>query len=67
MANARVLVDGRVISHPTAGGRGIGRYTIGLVRAMRTAGADVAVLVDASADDREWRAAIDGIVTVPLT
>jgi glycosyltransferase involved in cell wall biosynthesis len=67
VANARVLVDGRVISHPTAGGRGIGRYTIGLVRAMRTAGADVAVLVDASADDREWRAAIDGIVTVPLT
>lgn len=67
MANPRVLVDGRVISHPTAGGRGIGRYTIGLVRAMRAAGADVTVLVDASADDHEWRTAIEGVRTAPLT
>lgn len=34
-AQPQVLVDGRVISHPTAGGRGIGRYTIGLVRVAR--------------------------------
>lgn len=67
MPNPRVLVDGRVISHPTAGGRGVGRYTIGLVRAMRAAGADVVVLVDSVRDDREWRSAIDGIVTAPLT
>ncbi|MEY3618525.1 MAG: hypothetical protein RL726_1223, partial [Actinomycetota bacterium] len=67
MANLRVLVDGRVISHPTAGGRGVGRYTIGLVRAMRAAGADVVVLVDSTQDDHEWRAAIDGVVTEPLT
>ena len=67
MPNPRVLVDGRVVSHPTAGGRGVGRYTIGLVRAMRAAGADVVVLVDSVRDDREWRSAIDGIVTAPLT
>ncbi len=67
MANLRVLVDGRVISHPTAGGRGVGRYTIGLVRAMRASGADVVVLVDSTQDDHEWRAAIDGVVTEPLT
>ncbi|MFZ9674560.1 MAG: glycosyltransferase [Ilumatobacteraceae bacterium] len=66
MTTPRVLVDGRVISHPTAGGRGVARYTIGLVRAMRAAGADVVVLVDSSNDDREWRGAIDGIVTIPL-
>ncbi|NDE81767.1 MAG: glycosyltransferase family 1 protein, partial [Actinobacteria bacterium] len=60
-------MDGRVISHPTAGGRGVARYTIGLVRAMRVAGADVVVLVDSSNDDREWCGAIDGIVTIPLT
>jgi len=67
VSNPRVLVDGRVVSHPTAGGRGVGRYTIGLVRAMRAAGADVVVLVDSVRDDREWRNAIDGIVTAPLT
>jgi glycosyltransferase involved in cell wall biosynthesis len=67
VASLRVLVDGRVISHPTAGGRGVGRYTIGLVRAMRAAGADVVVLVDSTQDDREWRAAIEGVVTEPLT
>ncbi|MEY4228715.1 MAG: hypothetical protein RLZ84_1307, partial [Actinomycetota bacterium] len=67
MTTPRVLVDGRVISHPTAGGRGVARYTIGLVRAMRAAGADVVVSVDTSSDDREWRDAIDGIVTIPLT
>ena len=44
-AQPQVLVDGRVISHPTAGGRGVGRYTIGLVRAMHESGAVVTVMV----------------------
>jgi glycosyltransferase involved in cell wall biosynthesis len=67
MVAPRVLVDGRVISHPTAGGRGVGRYTIGLVRAMRAAGADMVVLVDSLADARQWTDLIEGIATAPLT
>ncbi|MSZ72248.1 MAG: hypothetical protein F2716_07955, partial [Actinobacteria bacterium] len=43
-AQPKVLVDGRVISHPTAGGRGVGRYTIALVRAMHESGASVTVM-----------------------
>ena len=38
------LVDGRVIDHPTAGDRGVGRYTIGFVRAMMSAGINTTVL-----------------------
>ncbi|MFM8563450.1 MAG: glycosyltransferase family 4 protein, partial [Acidimicrobiia bacterium] len=54
------------MSHPTAGGRGVGRYTVGLVRAMRAAGADVVVLVDSDDDTAQWRASIDGIDTTEL-
>ena len=46
MTDLRVLVDGRPITHPTAGGRGIGNYTIGLVEGLHAVGADVVVLVD---------------------
>ena len=63
----RVLVDGRVMSHPTAGGRGIGRYTIGLVRSLVSAGADVVVLNDSRDDERLWREAIPGLVCTPMT
>ena len=63
----RVLVDGRVMSHPTAGGRGIGRYTIGLVRSLVSAGADVVVLNDSRDDERLWREAIPGLVCAPMT
>ena len=34
MADPHVLVDARPISHPTAGGRGIGNYTLGLLHGL---------------------------------
>jgi hypothetical protein len=49
----QVLVDGRVISHPTAGGRGVGRYTIGLVRAMHESGVVVTVMNASKADEQK--------------
>lgn len=63
----RVLVDGRVMSHPTAGGRGIGRYTVGLVRSLVGAGADVVVLNDSRSDERQWCDAIPDLTCAPLT
>lgn len=63
----RVLVDGRVMSHPTAGGRGIGRYTVGLVRSLVGAGADVVVLNDSREDERRWREAIRNLACAPMS
>jgi glycosyltransferase involved in cell wall biosynthesis len=60
------LVDGRVISHPTAGGRGVGRYTIGFVRAMVAAGLDPVVLHTDDTQAGMWADAIPGIRTAPL-
>lgn len=60
------LIDGRVITHPTAGGRGVGRYTIGFVRAMVSAGLDPVVLHTDDSQERLWTEAIPGIRTAPL-
>jgi len=54
----QVLVDGRVIDHPTAGSRGIGRYTVSLVGALRMAGAGITVLVDTPQQETAWRSAV---------
>ena len=62
----QVLVDGRVISHPTAGGRGVGRYTIGLVRALHEAGADLTVMNHSPADEQLWLDAIPSVKVAPL-
>lgn len=61
------IVDGRVITHPTAGGRGVGRYTVGFVRAMVDAGLDP--LIAHTDDDQRcaWLDAIPGVRTVPLS
>ncbi|MBL6636452.1 MAG: hypothetical protein ISP35_09675, partial [Ilumatobacteraceae bacterium] len=61
------LVDGRVIDHPTAGARGIGRYTIGFVRAMSAAGVVTTVLCSTRAQRRRWQEAIPGISTEQFT
>jgi glycosyltransferase involved in cell wall biosynthesis len=61
-----VLVDGRVIDHPTAGGRGVGRYTIGFVRALIHAGAATTVMCATSQQCELWRNEIEGVVTAPL-
>ena len=52
------IVDGRVIDHPTAGGRGVGRYTVGFVRAMLAAGIETQVLCATDRQIHEWRLAI---------
>ncbi|MET0663273.1 MAG: glycosyltransferase family 1 protein [Ilumatobacteraceae bacterium] len=48
MAEVRYLVDARSVTHPTAGGRGIGNYTAGLIGGLTAGGADVVALVDPS-------------------
>jgi len=62
----QVLVDGRVISHPTAGGRGVGRYTIGLVRAMHESGAAVTVMNASKADEQNWLDVIPSLQVAPF-
>jgi len=65
-AQPQVLVDGRVISHPTAGGRGVGRYTISLVRAMHESGAAVTVMNATLADEQMWLDAIPSLHVAPF-
>ncbi|MDA3016011.1 MAG: hypothetical protein O3A89_10625, partial [Actinomycetota bacterium] len=62
----RVLVDGRVIDHPTAGGRGVGRYTIGFVRALIQGGAVTTVLCATTRQSELWHDEIEGVATSPL-
>ena len=63
-----VLVDGRVIDHPTAGGRGVGRYTVGFVRGLLgfPDRARVEVLVDTTEQRSAWVAAIPEVSCRPL-
>ncbi|MGA0325083.1 MAG: glycosyltransferase [Ilumatobacteraceae bacterium] len=61
------LVDGRVIDHPTAGERGVGRYTIGFVRAMMSAGIDTAVLCSTQKQRDRWQDAIAGVAVKQLS
>ena len=63
---SQVLVDGRVISHPTAGGRGVGRYTIGLVRALHESGAAVTVMNSSVVDEQLWLDAIPTLKVAPF-
>jgi glycosyltransferase involved in cell wall biosynthesis len=46
MADLHLLVDARPISHPTAGGRGIGNYTLGLLHGLASIGASFTALVE---------------------
>lgn len=63
-----VLVDGRVIDHPTAGGRGVGRYTIGFVRGLLgfPERARVEVLVDTPEQRSAWEESIPEVSCRPL-
>ena len=65
-AQPQVLVDGRVISHPTAGGRGVGRYTVGLVRALHESGAVVTVMNSSLTDEQLWLDAIPTLTVAPF-
>ena len=46
MADPTLLVDARAVDHPTAGGRGIGNWTAGLLRGLAEIGMPVTALVD---------------------
>ena len=46
MTDIHLLVDARPISHPTAGGRGIGNYTLGLLHGLVSIGASFTALVE---------------------
>jgi glycosyltransferase involved in cell wall biosynthesis len=61
-----VLVDGRVIDHPTAGGRGVGRYTIGFVRALVHSGMTTTVMCATVRQKELWQNEIAGVLTAPL-
>ena len=61
------LVDGRVIDHPTAGERGVGRYTIGFVRAMMSAGINATVLCSTRQQRDRWRDAIPEVAVKELS
>jgi len=50
----RVYVDGRVLTHPTAAGRGVARYTIGIVRAAAAAGIETIILCASADDHATW-------------
>ena len=61
-----VYVDGRVIHHPTAGSRGIGRYSVSLVQALVAVNVPVVVLVGDDTQRSAWIAAVPGVNVAPL-
>ncbi len=66
MTGHQALVDGRVITHPTAAGRGVGRYTIGFVRSMVAAGLNPIVLHTADDQRLLWELAVPNVHTAPM-
>lgn len=57
----RLLVDGRPINHPTARNRGIGRYTLGLLRGLHDAGAPVVALYESEVEAELLRSSVHGL------
>ena len=61
-----LLVDARTVCHPTAGERGIGRYTIGLLGGLHEIGAPVIALYETDAEAALLAAAVPGLELQPL-
>ena len=61
-----VLVDGRAVSHPTASGRGIGRWVTTLVRSLIVVGERPVVMADGHRGVEQWHDLIDGVDVRPL-
>ncbi|MBU3689415.1 MAG: hypothetical protein B7C54_01670 [Acidimicrobiales bacterium mtb01] len=61
----RILIDARPINHPTAGQRGIGRYTAGLISGLSAAGADVVAACSSRAECDLVIATVPGIDVRP--
>lgn len=62
----RLLVDGRAVCHPTAGERGIGRYTIGLLGGLQNIAAPVVALYESDAEAARLRAAVPDLALQQL-
>ena len=62
----RLLVDGRPVCHPTAGQRGIGRYTLGLLDGLQQIGAPVVALYETDTEAALLGAAIPDLALQPL-
>jgi glycosyltransferase involved in cell wall biosynthesis len=56
-----LLVDARPVCHPTAGQRGIGRYTIGLLGGLQQIGAPVVALYESEAEAARLTSAVPGL------
>ncbi len=63
---ARLLVDGRPVCHPTAGQRGIGHYTLGLLGGLQQVGAPVIALYETAAEAALLGAAIPDLALQQL-
>ncbi|CAN5414033.1 glycosyltransferase family 1 protein [soil metagenome] len=63
---AHLLVDARPVCHPTAGSRGIGRYTVGLLDGLHQIGAPVIALYETDAEAALLATAIPGLELAPL-
>ncbi len=63
---APIIIDGRALTHPTAAGRGIGRWVTTLVRSLHAVGEVPVVLSDGSAGAREWQRTLPDVDARPL-
>ncbi len=58
---SHLLVDARPVNHPTAGQRGIGRYTTGLLTGLQRVGAPVVALYDTDDEAAILQDAVPGL------
>ncbi len=63
---APMIVDGRALTHPTAAGRGIGRWVTTLVRSLHTVGESPIVVADGDVGVEEWSRLVPDVDVRPL-
>jgi len=63
---AHLLIDARPVCHPTAGQRGIGRYTLGLLGGLQQVGAPVVALYETEAEANLLAAALPDLAVQQL-
>ncbi|MDA0203596.1 MAG: hypothetical protein O2870_09515, partial [Actinobacteria bacterium] len=63
---APIIIDGRALTHPTAAGRGIGRWVTTLVRSLHLVGEEPVVLADRAAGVTEWKRTLPSVDARPL-
>jgi len=63
---SHLLVDARAVDHPTARNRGVGQYTLGLLRGLQMVGAPVVALYQSATEAELLEAAIPDLVRAHL-